>query len=102
MSRSCNWNQSGDAQQQNSPQRDGPAIKVPTAADLIRAVRTVPFVIAHKFFGNAAAPVSTAKLTALGRPDTVDLIGLVPTLRHPVTHLGLRDAHLSIRALEFT
>lgn len=95
-------NQSGDARQQNRPRPNGAAVNIPTAAELVRAVRAVSLFVAHKFLGNAAAPVGTAELTALGRPSTVDLVGLVPTLRPAVTHLGLGDAHLPIRALKFT
>ena len=39
-------------------------------------------------------------LTALGSFPAVQFIGLVPTLRLPITNLGHRDAHLPVGALK--
>lgn len=94
--------QSFNTQRQNCCQFINATLKIPTAAELIHAIRAVSFSITHKFFGNAAAPISTAELTALGRPSAVHFIRLIPTLRPPVTHLSFRDAHLSMSALKFT
>lgn len=69
-----------------------------TTADLIRAVQTVSLPVTQELLRDAAKAIGATMLAALGLFSAVQLIGLVATLRPPVTHLRLRDAHLPVRA----
>lgn len=71
-----------------------------TAVHFIRAVQAVLLSITYEFLWDAAFCVSTAVLTALSLFPAVPFVRPIPTLRFPIAHFSLGDAHFPMGTLK--